>query len=832
MKLKFIVFFTLILSVTLYGNWTIYDNNPSGASVNEADDGVVTFIGNGTKNGYKYSFGEDNNKNLKWDMKFSENYVIYAKVDTDDGYRYLYYTKNNSDRDQRGNYIHHGLGISTKDGTWHIITRDLEKDLQDAEPNNSIKAVISFLVRGSGEIKNLELFTPQNETPPTEYEYTMYEDAQNGDTVGWSIYDNKPAGAKITNIFDEERNSYVISLNGSSTRNGYRLGNSEGRAGAWNNRDQFNLSWRMKFEDRYTIYVRVLTKNAVNGKFWRYFYYTNLDYDRGVYKRNKNYIHFGLGRNTADSWNPEGEAIVRDLDADLKSFESNNSIVAVNAFLVRGSGLLDDIFLFSKDEENFMDMDIAISDAESIQEGNSGVSTMNFNITLSAPAPKDLKIGYSFGGSADANDYNNSTTFLSIATGASSAVLEVPVYGDTNVEGNESIEITIAPEDDIFNEIEAVATGIIINDDQEEVLESNGTIYSDGTTLEGWRVFDNKTGQTQERHEANITIAKEGDNSVIKLSGQGRDSGYILGGFYKNRDDAWNNEDEFVVNWKMKYSENYTIYIRLELEDGQYKYLVYQPRDKDLGFRSGHVYIGLGANSKDGSWQTFTRDVKADFAKYSDANISAIHGFLVRGSGFIDDVFLSSKDEENPEEPVGTETLYEDGTGLKNWRNSGGSKNIQSIDGDRDAKIFLKDKGRFENENWNNSTEFIASWDMKASQHAEMFFLVETENHGDIFVTYTSKDIRQVDNGNDSWWNSSTGWWSDEEGEQRSWGRYAYIKRATLNDGKWHSYEENLIDGLHTLFPNEIIVRVKAGRIEAFASDTNLYVDNIKLKSE
>ena len=167
-----------------------------------------------------------------------------------------------------------------------------------------------------------------------------------------------------------------------------------------------------------------------------------------------------------------------------------------------------------------------------------------------------------------------------------------------------------------------------------------------------------------------------------------------------------------------------------------------------------------------------------------------------------------------------------------NWSNSGGSKNIQSVDVDGDLKIFLKDKSRFENEGWDNTTEFIASWDMKASKHAEMFFLVETKDHGDIFVTYTSKNIRQNDNGSDSWWNSNDGWWYEGSKAQSSWGRYAYIKKNTLNDGEWHSYEESLLDGLHTLFSDETIVSVKAGRIESFASDTNLYVDNIKLKSE
>ena len=52
---------------------------------------------------------------------------------------------------------------------------------------------------------------------------TVYEDAEDGLTAGWDIYDANPAGASVSNVCDEDRGSRVIELSGSGLGNGYRL---------------------------------------------------------------------------------------------------------------------------------------------------------------------------------------------------------------------------------------------------------------------------------------------------------------------------------------------------------------------------------------------------------------------------------------------------------------------------------------------------------------------------------------------------------------------------------------------------------------------------------
>ena len=50
---------------------------------------------------------------------------------------------------------------------------------------------------------------------------------------------------------------------------------------------------------------------------------------------------------------------------------------------------------------------------------------------------------------------------------------------------------------------------------------------------------------------------------------------------------------------------------------------------------------GLGSDATDGRWHTFTRDLEADLADAQrGVNILEVNGFLIRGSGKVDDIML------------------------------------------------------------------------------------------------------------------------------------------------------------------------------------------------
>ena len=161
----------------------------------------------------------------------------------------------------------------------------------------------------------------------------VYENAENGNTAGWRVYDKSPRGASIRNVYDRAKRSKVIKLRGSGTSNGFILGGYFQNSASWNDSSNKTIKWSMKYSEDYIVYVSVHT-----SKGHRYLTYKpgSSSYMSGQY------IHYGLGAATK---NGRWKNITRNLEADLKNFESTNRILKVEGFLVRGSGFVDDIKL-------------------------------------------------------------------------------------------------------------------------------------------------------------------------------------------------------------------------------------------------------------------------------------------------------------------------------------------------------------------------------------------------------------------------------------------------------------------------------------------------------
>jgi len=318
--------------------WHVYDNSPEGATIQNVMDQsrgghVIELHGDGQQNGYEIgrrrgagAWSNQEHKSISWSMNFSEAFSIYVAVQTANGPRYMLYTASDSDAGRRGNYIRLGLGANVADGTWRTFTRNLEADLHQFEPDNDLQEINAFLVRGSGRIDDITTLVSdenQNNNP-------VYEDAEDGDTNGWSIFAGDE-GATIRNIDDATRGSRVIELSGDGRGNGYILGARQG-ANAWNNRRNSILSWCMNYTEPFTIYISVET---TNGR--RYLTYTPQDDNRGLRGQ---YILYGLGANVANgTWRD----FSRNLADDINSVEPGNQLLSVNAFMIRGSGRLDDI---------------------------------------------------------------------------------------------------------------------------------------------------------------------------------------------------------------------------------------------------------------------------------------------------------------------------------------------------------------------------------------------------------------------------------------------------------------------------------------------------------
>lgn len=103
----------------------------------------------------------------------------------------------------------------------------------------------------------------------------------------------------------------------------------------------------------------------------------------------------------------------------------------------------------------------------SVTEGNSGTKSLNFVISLSSAnaSPVSVTVGTADGTAKAGQDYQAlSNSVITIAAGATSATVSVPVIGDTMVETDETLTVTISAATGAAIAT-ASATGTIVNDD-------------------------------------------------------------------------------------------------------------------------------------------------------------------------------------------------------------------------------------------------------------------------------------------------------------------------------------------------------------------------------
>ena len=148
--------------------WIIYDQDPSGASISNVFDidrqsRVIDF--KSISRDYCYllrnadgSKWKNSSQNMiQWSMKYSRYFIVYIDVHTTAGDKYLYYTTADYDALGDGHYIHHGLGSKVTDGKWYSFERNLQADLEEAQPGVSILEVNGFMVYGSGRVDDIML---------------------------------------------------------------------------------------------------------------------------------------------------------------------------------------------------------------------------------------------------------------------------------------------------------------------------------------------------------------------------------------------------------------------------------------------------------------------------------------------------------------------------------------------------------------------------------------------------------------------------------------------------------------------------------------------------
>ncbi len=325
--------------------WSI-SANPSGDSAfanvvdNNKDSRVIEFTGN-SRSTYQFVFPDGTPLSInrfvaRWDINMATGFgTVFWRVKTTGSVTYMEYRMNTPlgcHLSSQSTYAICGTGDNMQENTWYTITRDIKADLKTLAPNIELQSVEYMLVHTAGSVDNVKLL----EEMPID---AMLEDAEDGDTNSWFIYDEKTdGGATLANIFDNDKNSQVIELAGNSF-SGYKL--------SFDNSTNSIARWSMKSDTQggHTIAWNVKTNGSVE-----YIQYRS-DKPLGCHVgANAVYLTCGLSDTMRDG---DWHTITRDLEADLKAAAPELELQEVVELRIRMAGRLDDIQLLHRDNVTF-----------------------------------------------------------------------------------------------------------------------------------------------------------------------------------------------------------------------------------------------------------------------------------------------------------------------------------------------------------------------------------------------------------------------------------------------------------------------------------------------
>jgi hypothetical protein len=128
---------------------------------------------------------------------------------------------------------------------------------------------------------------------------------------------------------------------------------------------------------------------------------------------------------------------------------------------------------------------ISIANAE-VVEGNSGITSLNFVVSLSAQANGDVTVDYASSDdtATSDSDYVATNGTLTISNTTTSNTISISVNGDTTLESSETLTLTLSNASSNAILGTATATGTILNDD------NTGSLNDTGVTLCGDFAYD------------------------------------------------------------------------------------------------------------------------------------------------------------------------------------------------------------------------------------------------------------------------------------------------------------------------------------------------------
>jgi hypothetical protein len=160
---------------------------------------------------------------------------------------------------------------------------------------------------------------------------TTYENASDKKIDGWNVLKQFSSGV-VKNIYDKKKRSRVIKLDGNSTRTVYIL--MPKKKIFKRKKEEEILEWEMNYNEDFVIMIGI---NTIKGK--RFLIYTSGD--------KNSYLQYGLG---VDSSLGQWKKYRRNLQKDLEQSDHYNRFLNITNFVIKGSGMVDNIKIVNSKE--------------------------------------------------------------------------------------------------------------------------------------------------------------------------------------------------------------------------------------------------------------------------------------------------------------------------------------------------------------------------------------------------------------------------------------------------------------------------------------------------
>ncbi|MCF2860494.1 hypothetical protein L1286_23815, partial [Pseudoalteromonas sp. SMS1] len=607
----------------------------------------------------------------------------------------------------------------------------------------------------------------------------------------WDIYDTSPAGASMDTVFDAEYGADVVQTSGHGTDNGFRL---RGSGQTYWNLQLTDIQWDMQFSESSVIYIGIGTKYG-----FRYLQYSNgnfTPFKDGVY------LHHPLPESAASgNWT----TIERDLRADLRKVEPDNDIIDVKTFLIRGSGKVGRVALLQQESKSYdlagnvsrirdeagnetryfydangqlrfeIDAERHVTEYRYNQFGQQ-VATLSFKTPLSE-ADLANKAFNLVGGMMSAA----AESYLSGVSGAQDAIITSHTYDQKGQ------VVTSVDEEGYLTESAYNAFG-------ERVLKSvdeTRILISDDLTQ--WHTYD----ETPENAKISTVFDADYGKEVAEFKGFGKENGFRI----HESTSFGATPDMTTLRWDMKFSEDYTFYVSVDTPKG-HRYITYHSDTTAPVVHKEYIEMPLPNAAHAGQWRTIQRDLLADLQSLEpDNTITKVKSFLLRGSGRIGDVVLSSQTHSHYQYDkrglntattissarAGVNTLTQNSLKWHVYDNTSAGATITDVSDSAYGKPAVQLQGNGKSNGYRviddvfsqrHDTQTTLQWDMQFSSDFDVYIRVNT-SLGERYLTYKPADFQPF------------------ASSSKSYLHYPLSTHA--KDGQWHTVQRDLQADINAL---------------------------------